>query len=77
LSGPSPDLIVPIRPLQLCADGGYQLRLGALRVPIIMVPDTGWTGPNPGWTSILRKTQTWNKTKINFEKVELQTSPKD
>jgi hypothetical protein len=41
LSGPSPDLIVPIRPLQLCADGGYQLRLGALRVPIIMVPDTG------------------------------------
>jgi hypothetical protein len=37
LSGPSPDLIVPIRPLQLCADGGYQLRLGALRVPLIMV----------------------------------------
>jgi hypothetical protein len=40
LSGPSPDLIVPIRPLQLCADGGYQLRLGALRVSLIMVPDT-------------------------------------
>jgi hypothetical protein len=40
LSGPNPDLIVPIRPLQLCADGGYQLRLGALRVPLIMVPDT-------------------------------------
>jgi hypothetical protein len=33
------DLIVPIRPLQLCADGGYQLRLGVLRVPLIMVPD--------------------------------------
>jgi hypothetical protein len=40
LSGPSLDLFVPIRPLQLCADGGYQLRLGVLRVPIIMVPDS-------------------------------------
>jgi hypothetical protein len=40
LSGPSLDLIVPIRPLQLCADGGYQLRLGILGVPLIMVPDT-------------------------------------
>jgi hypothetical protein len=30
---------VPIRPLQLCADGGYQLRLGVLEVPLIMVPD--------------------------------------
>jgi hypothetical protein len=39
LSGPSLDLIVPIRPLQLCVDGGYQLRLGVLRVPLIMVPD--------------------------------------
>jgi hypothetical protein len=40
LSGPSLDLIAPIRPLQLCADGGYELRLGVLRVPLIMVPDT-------------------------------------
>jgi hypothetical protein len=40
LSGPSLDLIVPIRPLQLCADGGYQLRLGVLGVPLIMVPDS-------------------------------------
>jgi hypothetical protein len=39
LSGPSLDLIAPIRPLQLCADGGYQLRLGSLGVPLIMVPD--------------------------------------
>jgi hypothetical protein len=39
LSGPSLDLITPIRPLQLCADGGYQLRLGVLGVPLIMVPD--------------------------------------
>jgi hypothetical protein len=39
LSGPILDLIAPIRPLQLCADGGYQLRLGVLRVPLIMVPD--------------------------------------
>jgi hypothetical protein len=40
LSGPNPDLIAPIRPLQLCADGGYQLRLGVLGVPLIMVPDS-------------------------------------
>ena len=40
LSGPSLDLIAPIRPWQLCADGGYQLRLGALGVPLIMVPDS-------------------------------------
>jgi hypothetical protein len=32
--------IAPIRPLQLCADGGYQLRLGVLGVPLIMVADT-------------------------------------
>jgi hypothetical protein len=31
--------IAPIRPLQLCADGGYRLRLGVLGVPLIMVPD--------------------------------------
>ena len=31
--------IAPIRPLQLRADGGYQLRLGVLGVPLIMVPD--------------------------------------
>jgi hypothetical protein len=30
LSGPSFDLIAPIRPLQLCADGGYQLRFRSL-----------------------------------------------
>jgi hypothetical protein len=39
LSGPILYLIAPIRPLQLCADGGYLLRLGVLRVPLIMVPD--------------------------------------
>jgi hypothetical protein len=39
VSGPSLDLIAPIRPLQLSADGGYQLRLGVLGVPLIMVPD--------------------------------------
>jgi hypothetical protein len=32
--------IAPIRPLQLCADGAYQLRLGVLGVPLIMVPDS-------------------------------------
>jgi hypothetical protein len=40
LNGPILDLIAPIRSLQLCADGGYQLRLGVLRVPLIMVPDS-------------------------------------
>jgi hypothetical protein len=38
-------LIAPIRPLQLCADGGYQLRLGVLGVPLIMVPDR-FVAPN-------------------------------
>jgi hypothetical protein len=46
LSGPSLDLIAPIRPLQLCADGGYQLRLGILGVPLIMVPDTRYMLPS-------------------------------
>jgi hypothetical protein len=32
--------IAPIRPLQLCADGGYQPSLGVLGVPLIMVPYT-------------------------------------
>jgi hypothetical protein len=32
--------IAPIRPLQLCADGGYQLRLGVLGVPLITVPNS-------------------------------------
>jgi hypothetical protein len=30
LNGPFLDLIAPIRPLQLCADGGYQLRFRSL-----------------------------------------------
>jgi hypothetical protein len=30
LNGPILDLIAPIRPLQLCADGGYQLRFRSL-----------------------------------------------
>jgi hypothetical protein len=30
--------IAPIRPLQLCADGGYQLRLEVLGVPLITIP---------------------------------------
>jgi hypothetical protein len=36
--------IASIRPLQLCADGGYQLRLGVLGVPLIMVPDRPRSG---------------------------------
>jgi hypothetical protein len=42
--------IASIRPLQLCADGGYQLRLGVLGVPLIMVPDSvahGEDTPSP------------------------------
>jgi hypothetical protein len=34
-----PDLITPIRPLQLYADGGYQLRIRRLEGTLIMVPD--------------------------------------
>jgi hypothetical protein len=35
--------------LQLRADGGYQLRLGVLGVPLIMVPDnSGRLSPSPG-----------------------------
>jgi hypothetical protein len=30
LNGPILDLIAPIRPLQVCADGGYQLRFRSL-----------------------------------------------
>jgi hypothetical protein len=40
-------LIAPIRPLQLSADGGYQLRLGVLGVPLIMVPDRTRKGDTP------------------------------
>jgi hypothetical protein len=29
-NGPILDLVAPIRPLQLCADGGYQLRIRSL-----------------------------------------------
>jgi hypothetical protein len=29
-NGPILDLVAPIRPLQLCADGGYQLRFRGL-----------------------------------------------
>jgi hypothetical protein len=29
-NGPILDLVTPIRPLQLCADGGYQLRFRSL-----------------------------------------------
>jgi hypothetical protein len=38
-----------MRPLQLSADGGYQLRLGVLGVPLIMVPDT-WADTRQSWT---------------------------
>jgi hypothetical protein len=40
LSGPNLGLIAPHQAFQLCADGGYQLRLGVLGVPLIMVPDS-------------------------------------
>jgi hypothetical protein len=54
LSGPILDLIAPIRPLQLCADGGYLLRLGVLRVPLIMVPDSSvWFRSLMGWSDFV------------------------
>jgi hypothetical protein len=39
-NGPIPDLVAPIRPLQLCADGDYQLRIRSLKVPLIMISDS-------------------------------------
>jgi hypothetical protein len=43
LNGPILDLIAPIRPLQLCADGGYQLRFRSLE-------GTPNYGPRHFWT---------------------------
>jgi hypothetical protein len=59
LSGPNLDLIAPIRPSQLCADGGYQLRLGVLGVPVIMVPDTSVKGlaANPNEDNVININQ--------------------
>jgi hypothetical protein len=54
-------LITPIRPLQLCADGGYQLRLGVLGVPLIMVPDN-----TAMWCFIDSRWQRRTKTKGPF-----------
>jgi hypothetical protein len=59
VSGPCLDLIALIRPLQLCADGGYQLKLGVLGVPLIMVPDK-----NRG-TNFSLSNQTWPRTNSN------------
>jgi hypothetical protein len=42
-NGPISDLIAPIRPLQLCADGGYQLRIRSLEGTLIMVPETNFS----------------------------------
>jgi hypothetical protein len=65
LSGLSLDLIAPIRPLQLCADGGYQLRLGVLGVPLIMVPDTN------------ESETTKQKNQILFSGIKSQWSPQE
>jgi hypothetical protein len=54
-NGPILDLISPIRPLQLCADGGYQLRFRSLegtpnygpRQLVIGVPKMGHLQKTP------------------------------
>jgi hypothetical protein len=51
--------IAPIRPLQLCADGGYQLRLGVLGVPLIMVPDSSPRASKGVWVLAWRLCRTF------------------
>jgi hypothetical protein len=51
--------IAPIRPLQLCADGGYQLRLGALGVPLITVPDSSPRASKGVWVLAWRLCRTF------------------
>jgi hypothetical protein len=51
--------IAPIGPLQLCADGGYQLRLGALGVPLITVPDSSPRASKGVWVLAWRLCRTF------------------
>jgi hypothetical protein len=51
--------IAPIRPLQLCADGGYQLRLGALGVSLITVPDSSPRASKGVWVLAWRLCRTF------------------
>jgi hypothetical protein len=53
--------VAPIRPLQLCADGGYQLRLEALGVPLIMVPDRSPRASKGVWVLAWRLCRTFCK----------------
>jgi hypothetical protein len=53
--------ITPIRPLQLCADGGYQLRLGALGVPLIMIPDSSPQASKGVWVLAWRLCRTFSQ----------------
>jgi hypothetical protein len=45
--------------LQLCADGGYQLRLGVLGVPLIMVPDSSPRASKGVWVLAWRLCHTF------------------
>jgi hypothetical protein len=56
LNGPILDLIAPIRPLQLCADGGYQLRFRGLEGT-----------PNYGPRQILQIVSKFIATKSNYK----------
>jgi hypothetical protein len=47
LSGRSLDLYCAHQAFAACADGGYQLSLGVLGVPLIMVPDK--SGSSDPW----------------------------
>jgi hypothetical protein len=51
--------IAPIRPLQLYADGGYQLRLGVLGVPLITVPDSSPRASKGVWVLAWRLCRTF------------------
>jgi hypothetical protein len=59
-------------PLQLCADGGYHLRLGVLGVPLIMVPDTTLADKAKNLTAKFKYTRKilkdWQRSLPNIDK---------
>jgi hypothetical protein len=77
LGGPSHYLIAPIRPLQLCADGGYQLRLGVLGVPLIMVPDNSISSLKSLDADLNAKLEKVNATCSSVEHVSICNRCKD
>jgi hypothetical protein len=63
LNGPILDLIAPIRPLQLCADGGYQLRFRGLE---------GTPNYGPQQIASIEDEADYHVTKNTIERTRLQ-----